>query len=180
MAEHEVQTLIQINEVPTAISPMYAPRVAGGRASTVARFGLHFLEMLVAMMAGMMVLGGVFRGLLAAAGMDYDAESERLPELFALVMAVNMAAGMADWMRYRGHRRRAIVEMSGAMVVPVLAILPLFWLGTIGSDALIGLEHALMLPAMLAVMLYRHGEYTQRYGRKGGHHVPASRETYPS
>jgi hypothetical protein len=56
--------------------------------------------------------------------------------------------------------------MSGAMVVPVLVLIPLCWLGTIGSGALFGLEHGLMLPAMLGVMLYRRSEY-------GHHHDPA-------
>jgi hypothetical protein len=147
------------------VPPMHATsRPAGGRAAGAARFGLHFLELVLAMVAGMAVLGMIFGGVVAAFGLDYAEERVRLPELFALVMAINMTAGMAAWMRYRGHDWRSIAEMSGALVLPVLALFPPFWLGAIGSEALVGLEPALILPAMLSTMLYRRDDYVHYYG----------------
>jgi hypothetical protein len=174
MVEYEMTIPPQQTQAGPPLVDMLGP--TGGRAAGAARFSLHFLEMVLAMMAGMMVFGAVVWGAVAASGLDYAEERTRFPAVFALVMALNMTAGMAVWMRYRGHGWRAIAEMSGAMVVPVLALFPLFWLGAIGSETLVGLEHALMLPAMLAVMLYRRGDYTHRHGRKEGRHVPALHE----
>ena len=140
------------------------PHLAGKRPAGAVRFGLHFLEMILAMVVGMAVLGAAFRGVVAALGLDYADERARFPELFALVMAFNMTAGMAAWMRHRGHRWGSVAEMGGAMVVPVLALCPLLWLGAIGTGSLFALMHALMLPAMLAVMLYRRDDYLHRHG----------------
>jgi hypothetical protein len=38
------------------------------------RFALHYLEMVVAMFVGMLVLGGVLRAILSAAGVEYSME----------------------------------------------------------------------------------------------------------
>jgi hypothetical protein len=67
----------------------------------------HYLEMVAAMLAGMLVLGGAVRGVLALAGLEYPT---RYPELVALEMAVEMSVGMVAWMRRRHVRspRRAV------------------------------------------------------------------------
>jgi hypothetical protein len=148
----------------TAATARATSGIARGRAAEAVRFGRHFVEMVVAMVVGMAVLGAAFRGLVAASGLDYAEEQAQLPELFALVMAFNMTAGMAAWMRHRGHGWGSVAEMGGAMVVPVLALCPLLWLGAIGTGSLFALMHALMLPAMLAVMLYRRDDYLHRHG----------------
>jgi hypothetical protein len=115
--------------------------------------------MTLAMMLGMAVLGGVFRGAIAVAGVDYADTRLRLPALFALVMAFNMSAPMAWWMRRRGHGWRYTAEMSAAMFVPVLALIPPLWLGAISGEALSGIQHAVMIPSMVAVMLRRRREF---------------------
>lgn len=107
----------------------------------------HFGQMFVAMMLGM----GIFAVL--------PFRSRDLPELYALLMAVSMVVPMVAWMHFRGHARRASAEMAAAMVVPTLLLIPLVWLDVISGRMLIGLEHVLMLPAMLAAMLYRRSEY---------------------
>ncbi|MER5321722.1 hypothetical protein [Streptosporangium roseum] len=115
----------------------------------------HYLEMLAAMFVGMAVLAAAVRAGLALAGLEFPAQ----PEVAALEMAVDMSAGMIVWMRYRGHGWAATLEMAGSMLVPALALFPLLWTGVISSGALLLLEHVVMLPLMLLVMLRRRDEY---------------------
>ncbi|WP_031164403.1 hypothetical protein [Streptosporangium roseum] len=118
-------------------------------------FFRHYLEMIAAMFVGMAVLGAAVRAGLALAGLEFPAR----PEAAALEMAVDMSAGMIVWMRYRGHGWAATLEMTGSMIVPALALFPLLWTGVITGDALLVLEHVVMLPLMLLVMLRRRDEY---------------------
>jgi hypothetical protein len=120
------------------------------------RFLRHYLEMVAAMLVGMVVLGAALRGGLALAGLRYPT---RYPELPALEMAVTMSAGMVAWMRHRGHRWATTLETAGAMFAPAVALIPLLWLGAIAGDALLALEHLAMLPLMFLVMLRRRAEY---------------------
>jgi hypothetical protein len=121
------------------------------------RFLRHYLEMVAAMLAGMLVLGGAVRGVLALAGLEYPT---RYPELVALEMAVEMSVGMVAWMRYRGHGWAATLEMvAAAMFAPLAVLFPLLWLGAIAGDALLVLEHLAMFPLMFLVMLRRRAEY---------------------
>jgi hypothetical protein len=108
----------------------------------------HFVEMVVAMLLGMGVVTAVF-------GMPHDSAIE----IQALYMAATMTVPMAGWMLIRRHTPRATVEMSAAMVLPMAALFPLLWAGVISADALLDLQHVLMLPAMLGVMLFRREEY---------------------
>jgi flagellar biosynthetic protein FliP len=127
-----------------------------------ARHFVHHLgEMLLAMVIGMIVLGMLDRGILAAAGTSASHVRDTAPELVAVVMASNMSAGMAVWMRHRGHAWARIAEMAGAMFVPALAAIALFWGGVIQSGAILALEHVAMIPAMIAVVLVHRGEYSQ-------------------
>lgn len=118
-------------------------------------FFRHYLEMIAAMFVGMAVLGAAVRAGLALAGLEFPAR----PEVAALEMAVDMSAGMIVWMRYRGHGWAATLEMAGSMIVPALALFPLLWTGVITGGALLVLEHVVMLPLMLLVMLRRRDEY---------------------
>jgi len=79
-------------------------------------------------------------------------------------MALAMAAGMALWMAYRRHQRAAIVEMSLAMYVAYVGPLAAYWAGAMSGDAALGAGHLLMVPAMVAAMLWRREEYT--HGRR--------------
>jgi hypothetical protein len=121
------------------------------------RFALHYVEMVIAMFAGMMIFGGLQSGLLAVADLSYSGADR--PVLASTMMTVHMALGMAIWMRVRRHGRPAILEMSGVMFVPVAVLAPLHWVGLISGDALLGLMHTAMFPLMLAVMLRRRAEY---------------------
>jgi hypothetical protein len=119
----------------------------------------HYLEMLVAMSVGMLVLGAARAGVLAIAGIEHWAT--RHPEFAALAMAFDMSVGMLAWMRYRGHAWPATLEMVGAMVAPAVVLAPLGWLDVISGDQLMIATHVVMLPLMLIVMLRRVDEYAR-------------------
>jgi hypothetical protein len=120
------------------------------------RFLRHYLEMVAAMLVGMVVLAAALRGVLALAGLPYPT---RYPELAAMEMAFTMSVGMVAWMRYRGHGWASTLEMTGAMLAPVILLVPLLWLGVLTGDSLLVLEHLVMFPLMFAVMLRRRAEY---------------------
>jgi hypothetical protein len=120
------------------------------------RFLRPYLEMVAAMLVGMMVLGGVVRGVLALAGLRYPTQ---YAELAALEMATTMSVGMVAWMRHRGHGWASTLEMTGAMFAPTVALVALLWLGVIAGDSLLLLEHLAMFPLMFLVMLRRRAEY---------------------
>jgi hypothetical protein len=117
--------------------------------------------MYVAMMVGMMVLGMLDRGILAAAGTSVSHVKDSAPEVFGLVMAFNMTVGMTVWMRHRRHSWAVCAEMAGAMFVPAVAAIALFWCSVIHAGSVGAVEMNAMLPAIIAVMLLRRGEYSQ-------------------
>src|SRR4051812_36710216 len=114
----------------------------------------HYVEMVIAMLAGMVVLG-------APAGLVVD-YGETVPMLAA--MAVTMTVPMAGWMRFRGHGWAPTAEMSAAMIVPSLGVIALVAADLVTDvGALIALEHVVMLAAMLGAMLLRRDEYTHHH-----------------
>jgi len=126
-------------------------------SSPAKHFARHYLEMVVAMFAGMAVLALPARWAVAAAGTSY-AEA---PAVMFLSMAVTMTVPMVAWMRYRGHGRRANTEMAASMVLPTFAVIGLLWAGAVEDiGALMVLEHVAMLASMLGAMLLRPAEYT--------------------
>jgi hypothetical protein len=129
--------------------------------TTTWQFIRHFLQMVVAMVVGMVALGPLWTLALDAAGVPGLLGR---PELDALVMATNMTAAMSAWMRYRGHSWRATAEMAAAMYVPFLVLFPPLWLGVIDSGTMVVAGHVLMLPAMAGVMLLRPHEYVHCHG----------------
>jgi hypothetical protein len=124
-------------------------------------FFRHFVEMFIAMMIGMMALGMVDRGVLAAAGTSVRHVRDSAPEVFALVMALNMTIGMTVWMRHRGHSWAMCAEMAAAMFVPAIPAIALFRTGVVDGSGAGGVLMGAMVPAMLAVMLLRRTEYSQ-------------------
>jgi len=115
------------------------------------RFARHALEMVITMVVGMIVLEPVWSFAWPELSENTTAE--------AMVMATNMSLGMAVWMRIRGHGLPAIAEMSAAMYLPFLVLLPFHWAGALPAMALMTAGHIMMVPAMLVAMLRRRHEY---------------------
>ena len=111
----------------------------------------HYVEMLIAMFAGMLVLGGLASALFGAD--DWAAEP------LLLGMAVSMSAPMVAWMRYRGHGWAPCWEMTAAMFVPSVGAILLIWAGALDTDGALVVQHVAMFPAMLIAMLLRRDEY---------------------
>lgn len=149
-----MKTADEIRTPPAQTGSGHPTHPAGGRHRR--RFLRHYLEMVAAMLVGMVLLGTAVRAVLALVGLQVPAQ---YPELAALEMAFDMSVGMVAWMRHRGHGWTSTLEMAGAMFAPAAALLPLLWLGAIAGDALIVLEHLAMFPLMYLVMLRRRAEY---------------------
>jgi hypothetical protein len=128
------------------------------------RFARHLLEMLVAMMVGMAVLG------VALAVLGEPPGYANLLLRYGL-MGAFMAAPMVGWMRYRGHSWSDGGEMTAAMLVPMFALVVPVELGVsvpgLSKESLMMLSHVAMIAGMVAWMVYRrdryaHGEHGHR------------------
>jgi hypothetical protein len=78
------------------------PQTEGTRRART--FSRHVLEMFLAMMLGMCILGAAFREFhVALFGAGFDAAWHRHTELAVFAMTFNMTVPMVALMRYRGH-----------------------------------------------------------------------------
>jgi hypothetical protein len=133
---------------------------AGARAGATSKlaFTRHFAEMVAAMFLGMGVLGGLALLIFTAAG---SSPGDHSVGLRVLLMGVYMTIPMVAWMAYRGHAALRNVEMAASMIVPSVIVAAAAWAGALEAEAALGLQHAIMIPAMLAVMLWRYREYAR-------------------
>jgi len=128
------------------------------RSGSRRAFARHFGEMLIAMFLGMGVLGGLAALIFAMSG----GSSSDLPGgVRVLLMGVYMTVPMVLWMRYRGHAAARNIEMALSMLLPTVAAAALAFAGTLGTGAALGVQHVVMVPAMLGVMLWRYEHYSQ-------------------
>jgi hypothetical protein len=130
---------------------------ATARRPALRRFVGHYLEIVLAAVAGMVVLGPAESMLLNPIGW---AEVVANFEAATLVMATNMTVAAAAWMRFRRHGWAATAEMAVAMYAPFLVLFPPLWLGVLSASGLMALGHVLMLFTIAAAMLRRRHEYT--------------------
>ena len=115
----------------------------------VRSFLRHYGEMLLAMVAGMVVIGVPLGAVL---GDDKT--------LMLLNMGFSMTVPMVAWMRYRGHSWQPTTEMAATMIVPTTAAIALYAGDVVADfDAVMLGEHVVMLVAMAAAMLLRPSEY---------------------
>jgi len=121
------------------------------------RFARHYLEMVVAMLVGMSVLGPLESALLDPLGWQ---SVRAVPELDGLVMATNTTAATVAWTGYRGHSRAAPGLMVGSQVPAVRRALRAAVAGAVSPTGMLVGGHVLMLPAMAGAMLLRRDEYT--------------------
>ncbi len=119
----------------------------------------HFIEMVLAMLVGMAVLGMAAAAICAMLG--HAGFLTHHAGLRSFVMALNMSIGMAAWMRFRGHGWAPIGEMVGAMVLPWAVLIGPYAAGLISAGALLVGMHAMMFPAMVVAMLHRRDEYAR-------------------
>ena len=124
------------------------------------RFLQHFGEMVLAMLLGMGVFALVNGLILIPLGFPY-LSARLFPYTYAAAMAVAMTVPMVAWMRIRKHTWRLSVEMAGAMLVPTVLLIAVCSLGHLPRTVLITGVHILMVPTMLAAMLYRWRDYTR-------------------
>lgn len=120
------------------------------------RFFHHYVEMIAVMLVSMMVLSGLFWGIMATLG---HANLRHFLGVRAFVMTINMAVGMTVWMRFRGHPWARTLEMDAAMLLPFVLLIGPYWAGLLSGGVLLGVEHLLMLPFMFLVMRRRYDEY---------------------
>ncbi|MEX5237421.1 hypothetical protein [Kocuria arenosa] len=130
------------------------------RLLRVRHFVRHYLEMVFAMVVGMIVLAPVWSWALERVG---AIEPFSRPDLAALVMATDMTIAMSAWMRFRGHGWAPIAEMAAAMYLPFIILFVPLWAGLISAATLMTAGHLLMLVAMAGVMLLRPQEYTHHH-----------------
>jgi hypothetical protein len=130
------------------------------RRHHLAPFQRHFLEMLGAMAIGMIATGAIF---LSVVGLKtWDAVTFIYPAQALIAMAVGMTLPMIGWMFYRGMGMRNSIEMTLAMVLPVLPFLCLVWFG-VTKSAQCGAYCLVMVSAMYALMRYRRSEYSTHH-----------------
>jgi hypothetical protein len=131
------------------ISTGGTPAHAGHRLTP---FWRHYLQMVAAMMVGMVATGAIF---LSVVGLrTWEEVTLRYPTQALLAMAVGMTLPMVVWMEHVGMRRSHTYEMAAAMVISAVPCLLLVWLG-ITKGAACGAYCILMLLSMWAVM-HRH------------------------
>jgi hypothetical protein len=126
------------------------------------RFGLHFLEMVVAMAVGMAIFAPF-----KAALVDQGDTSllDRTSFEYQAWMNLFMVVPMILWMRVRGHAWHHGIEMGAAMVGPVAFVLIACSLGIERTfpwftTSLAGMA---MFLGMLGYMLYRRDMYVHGY-----------------
>lgn len=126
------------------------------------RFWLHFLEMVVVMFAGM----GIFSGIAALAfGAAGSSLGDQAGWFRVLLMGVDMTVPMVLWMTLRGHPAMRSVEMAASMMVPTAITAVLVAAGVLGTMPGMVVQHVVMIPAMLGVMLWRYDEYARPHHR---------------
>jgi hypothetical protein len=135
--------------------------VSAGSGSRLA-LARHFVEMLLAMFVGMAVLGGLATLAFALGGSSLTDQSGGLR---VLLMGFDMTVPMILWMHYRGHAAARNAEMAASMIVPSAIAAALAWGGTLEAGAAMEIQHAVMVPAMLGVMLWRYADYSRPHAR---------------
>jgi len=109
----------------------------------------------LAMMVGMMGSATIF---LSAAGTTAAEAMREHAVLFVALQALGMTVAMVAWMRHRRHSWRSSSEMAAAMVAPAVPLICLRLLDVV-SGPICGLYCLATFVAMVALMLYRRGDY---------------------
>ncbi|GAA3384691.1 hypothetical protein [Cryptosporangium minutisporangium] len=141
------------------------PRPWRARITAGLRFARHYLEMVAAMLVGMVVLGWLESLLASAIGHPRALDGATVS---ALLMAANMSVAVAAWMSVRRHRLPLIGEMVAGMSVGFVALVPLWMGGTGHHHAATMAGHEWMYLGMLVAMLGRRQYYSDEQGNTHG------------
>ena len=117
------------------------------------RFLWHFLQMVVAMELGMIIYHKLIYPLIAPIG--YDALTDTYPLVGYWMMLISMAVGMIVLMRFHKSAWRYCMEMTGAMLIPLVALTALVLFELCPDHILYRFGDSLMFVAMAAFMLIR-------------------------
>ncbi|MFG1695177.1 DJ-1/PfpI family protein [Nonomuraea sp. NPDC049309] len=121
-----------------------------GGLRTAGRVLWHYVELVIAVNLGMLLLGMAV-GALLPAGTRAD--------VGMMIMVAEMAVVPALWMAVRRHRKRAIGEMAAVIFAPFVILSVLFWLEVLGLAQVSMIGHWAMYVLMAASVLRRRGEY---------------------
>ncbi len=135
-----------------------------GRLVSGWHFTRHLLEMVVAMMAGMAVLG-------VAIWVLGEPPGYANPLVEYGLMGASMAVPMVAWMRHRGHSWSDGLQMTVAMLAPMFALVLPVELGVavpgLSEGSLMMLSHVAMIAGMVVLMIYRFDRYAHgAHGRR--------------
>lgn len=133
------------------------------RRRYVTPFWRHFLEMLTAMVVGMVAAGAIFVGVVGVK--TWDEVTLQYPTQALLAMAAGMTIPMVAWMVYRGMGRRNSYEMAAVMILPIIPFLCLVWFD-VTKSAQCGEYCLVTVAAMLALMHSRRDEYSIKMPRR--------------
>ncbi|MGH8880996.1 MAG: hypothetical protein ACRD0P_27185 [Stackebrandtia sp.] len=134
--------------IATTLPGMTTTHTARTNTRKLVRFAAHYVEMVVAMVVGMVALAPL-----------WPAEWVARPDVNAMSMAIDMTIAMALWMRIRRHSWPRTAEMSATMFLPFAVLLVPYWLGAISAMTVMVAAHVIMFPLMLGVMLWRRADY---------------------
>ncbi|MGW4956357.1 DJ-1/PfpI family protein [Nonomuraea sp. NPDC004186] len=135
---------------------MAVDELSTGKARLAGRFVWHYIEMVIAMSLGMLLLGLVWSAVLPG---------DTRFDVSTLITAADMTVGMAVWMRVRRHGWAAVGEMSLAMFAPFLVLLVPYWFGALPGHLVMSIGHTLMFVLMAVAMLWRREEYLHHHHR---------------
>ena len=134
-------------------------------------FAKHYAQMIVAMFAGMIVLGIPAGWAMSAVGSGWDELSQDAPAAMLGLMAVTMTVPMSAWMYRMGHGWRSNLEMAASMIVPTLGVIGLLAVGLVESiGTLLVIEHVAMFAGMFLAMALR----PEIYSRHDHHELAAA------
>lgn len=135
------------------------------RAAARGAFLRHYVEMVLAMAAGMPLFGILLVSPLDPLG--YRETLQGHPYVRELIMLVFMSIPMVGWMVYRGHTARLTIEMLLGMWIPAVVVVILTASALVpflrSHTTMTVASHLVMLPGMFAAMWLRRSEYS-------GHH----------
>jgi hypothetical protein len=114
--------------------------------------------MVVVMLLGMAMFAGLAQLIFSLADSSLEGQSAGLR---VILMGVYMTIPMVAWMSWHRHTAAQTMEMAGSMMMPTILTATLAWAGALELGAALGIQHGVMFPAMLGVMLWRYDVYAR-------------------